>query len=202
MINENQVPNALLYLTSTSAQVWSALLVFYILLLRDLEKSREEKKNQIWNVVNEQTSKFRTALLVGLDNAASCYERFDFNRHDIKHCPTEWVSFERFLEWTAMSGLILQEGKNLGIADPQTFWETLSVAHQKVITLNVSKTSGPQASGFKTGMALIGINLIALGLHPLLSSNACLCEMALIIATTINLAFGFRIYSIIKASMN
>ena len=106
MLDKSQLPNALLYVVSTCTQVWAALLIFYVLLWRDLEKSNEDKKKQIWNFVNDHTGGFRKSLLVTFDNAPDRIKQYELNKSTIMLSTTSWDSFELFLEKLAMSSLM------------------------------------------------------------------------------------------------
>jgi hypothetical protein len=192
-MDASQLPNTLLYLASTSAQVWAALLIFYILLIRDQVKDNKERYQALWKFVNDQFINAYSTLASNMANQAPRYTPFGLELTDVTNAKSDSDCFERFVHKAFEGELILKEGSNFGLSSKAKY------LHERLGSVSASlkhikEFKADAAGGFKTGMAAIFINTITLAFHPLIAASACRATIIIVVIGALNLGLAFKLY--------
>lgn len=171
--------NTLLYLTSTGAQVWAALMVFHILYVRDLQKTLDEEFGEQWQ--------FAKALWPGLvahlssDGSSPIRDRLpEFGLDDVKiaRAETSRDGFVFFIESVRRHQIARAVGERCNAHPNWTFTaeelqERLDPIAEKVSTIQGIRSDLTVGFtwAFLLGSTGVVLNLIALARGYLKAGN-------------------------------
>lgn len=164
--------NVLLYSTSAAAQVWAALLVFQVLLVRDQKASIDREIDDLW----KQARYWWKGLIQSLrnDNLPNLGDRlgdFGLDKETVDRAETDRKCFKKIMKETHARKIILNneiQTVTLNRAlTPDTFQGTMDPIAERLIA--IEKIEHNPRIAFLTGLTAIVLNMtLLLSLGPLL----------------------------------
>lgn len=194
-MNTDFLNNILLYSTSAAAQVWAALLVFQVLLVRDQKAAILSEEDQLW-----ESAKYRWGGLIQKlrDKNPGCLgtqlESCGLTDEIVHRVETDRKCFKKLMKETFEKQIIVRNqiptGSNLNMQNlglgPVVYQKTLDPISERLSQLQEIELN-PRL-GFFTGLGAIIANmaiLLSLGLLVKLLTPVCL----ILIVGILNLIF-------------
>jgi len=191
--------NILLYSTSAAAQVWAALLVFQVLLVRDQKSAISKEVDELWKQARYWWKGLIQALRDdNLPNLGHLLGKFGLDKATVDRAETDRTSFKKLMKEVHKHQIILKHDLSTvtlnRVLSPDVFQGTMDPIAERLAEIDEINLS-PKL-GFVTGMLAIIINMGALlTLESLLSRNS--AEEIILLIGTLNgilaLFFGIQI---------
>lgn len=165
--------NILLYSTSAGAQVWAALLVFQVLLVRDQKATIGREIDDLWNQARHWWKGLIQALRNdGSPNLGSRLEEFGLDKTTVDRAETDRDCFKKLMRVVHAKQIILKNDIHTVTLNrtltPDTFQSTMDPISERLLVLEMNELNPRTA--FFTGMTAIIINMgILLALDPFLN---------------------------------
>lgn len=192
------LPNIVMYMTSTAAQVWAALMIFEVIVMRDLDSRRDVALNDQWKLAKHYWGPLIKNLLD--PNGRTLVKRlpeFGLDRNTLHQADTDKGIFLNFFKAIKKHDLIQLDGKSVHFQDRN---ETLSPQNWKAkldpVASEVEKLESLQtqpANAFFWGCISIALNLAIMGLVGLYGSSDRALWITVIVIFLLNMSIGFRV---------
>lgn len=187
--------NIVLYMTSTAAQVWAAIMVFEVVVLRDVLSRNDAELGELWNKARE----YWQPLIHHLKdrNAPTLFTRlgeFGLDEQTLLGADTDKACFTKFIKAIKEHRLVILDnkaatfrdrGENLSPANWQAKFDPIAVRVAKLEAV----TAQP-AHAFAWGCLAIVLNLLAMGLAGTWQGSEAALWVTVVTVFTVNIAIG------------
>lgn len=195
-MDSGQLSTTLFDLASTCAQVWSGLLVFYVLLLRDQSKENRETYRRLWSYAGTHLANVYPNLASALNRKSEAFASYGFNSRNIESVTQLPDDFEAVFFGLIHHDVLTKHSEDLGLetAAAKDLHAKMQRPKEALERLRSYKSRSEPTAGFTWGMAAILLNIIAISAEPYLSAELRTLNLLVLALAIANIGIGFGFY--------